>query len=261
LEIKDLKVHFPIKKGIFQRTVGQVKAVDGVSFSIPKGKTLALVGESGSGKSTIGQAILRLNEVTEGSIFFENQDIVPLSQKELLPLRRKIQIVFQDPYSALNPRMTVGEIIREGMLSLQVGSTIKEKQNIEIKSLLEKVGLESEHFYRYPHEFSGGQRQRIGIARALAVEPELIICDEPTSALDVSVRAQVLELLKELQKERGLSYLFITHDLSIIGHIADEVAVMKEGKIIEQGEVNQVMGHPKELYTQELLAAAPHLMI
>ena len=261
LEIKNLKVHFPIKKGIFQRTVGQVKAVDGVDFSIPKGKTLALVGESGSGKSTIGQAILRLNEITQGEILFNGTDLAKLSQKELLAFRRKIQIVFQDPYSALNPRMTVGEIIREGMVSLKVGSMIKEEQNRKIQNLLERVGLESEHFYRYPHEFSGGQRQRIGIARALAVEPELIICDEPTSALDVSVRAQVLELLKELQEEKGLSYLFITHDLSIIRLIADEVAVMKEGKIVELGEVNLVMDYPKEAYTQKLLAAAPHLTI
>ena len=259
LEVKDLKVYFPIKKGFFKRTIGHTKAVDGVSFSIPKGKTLALVGESGSGKSTIGKAVLRLIDATDGSIFFKGVDLAKLSQKELLPYRRKVQIVFQDPYSALNPRMTVGEIIREGMVSLGVGVKDKSVQDMVIKDLLVKVGLEFEHFYRYPHEFSGGQRQRIGIARALAVEPELIICDEPTSALDVTVRSQVLELLKKLQKERGLSYLFITHDLSIISTIADEVAVMRDGKIVEQGVVNEVMNAPKEEYTKRLLESAPQL--
>ncbi|CAA6820098.1 MAG: Peptide ABC transporter, ATP-binding protein, partial [uncultured Sulfurovum sp.] len=183
-----------------------------------------------------------------------------LSQKELLSYRRKVQIVFQDPYSALNPRMTVGEIIREGMVSLNIGLQDKSVQDMVIKDLLVKVGLEFEHFYRYPHEFSGGQRQRIGIARALAVEPELIICDEPTSALDVSVRSQVLELLKSLQKEKGLSYLFITHDLSIIRTIADEVAVMKDGKIVEQGLVEEVMENAKDEYTKKLLASAPQLI-
>jgi len=260
LEIKDLKVHFPIKKGFFKRTVGHTKAVDGISLNIPKGKTLALVGESGSGKSTIGVSILRLLDTTDGSIFFKGVDLTKLSQKELLPYRKKVQIVFQDPYSALNPRMTIGEIIREGMVSLKVGLQDKEVQDMVIKDLLVKVGLEFEHFYRYPHEFSGGQRQRIGIARALAVEPELIICDEPTSALDVTVRSQVLKLLKDLQKERGLSYLFITHDLSIIRIIADEVAVMKEGKIVEHGSVEEVMGNAQHEYTQKLLASAPRLL-
>ncbi|MBU1666900.1 dipeptide ABC transporter ATP-binding protein [bacterium] len=259
LKVDDLKVHFPIRKGLFQRTVGYVKAVDGVSFSISKGKTLALVGESGSGKSTIGQAILRLVDITQGTVAFDGEKISLIRQKELMPYRQKIQVIFQDPYASLNPRMTVGEIIREGMTSLRVGSTIKEDQDIKIKELLEKVGLESEHIYRYPHEFSGGQRQRIGIARALAVEPELIICDEPTSALDVSVRSQVLKLLKTLQEEQGISYLFITHDLSIIPMVADEVAVMKEGKIVEQGLVRDVMGNPQHTYTKRLLQAAPKL--
>jgi len=257
LEIEGLKVYFPIKKGFLKRTVGATKAVDEVTLSIAKGKTLALVGESGSGKSTIGRAILQLTEATGGSILFKGVDLTKLSQKELLEYRKKIQIVFQDPYSALNPRMTIGEIIREGMVSLKVGSQEKSVQDGVIKDLLVKVGLDFEHFYRYPHEFSGGQRQRIGIARALAVEPELIICDEPTSALDVTVRSQVLELLKELQEERGLSYLFITHDLSIIRTVADEVAVMKEGKIVEMGRVEEVMGTPKDEYTQKLLASAP----
>lgn len=261
LKVDDLKVYFPIKKGLFQRTVGYVKAVDGVSFSIPKGKTLALVGESGSGKSTIGQAILRLVDVTNGSVIFDDYNITLLSQKKLMPYRQKIQVIFQDPYASLNPRMTIGEIIREGMVSLKVGSNDKALRDNKIKELLKKVGLASEHIYRYPHEFSGGQRQRIGIARALAVEPELIICDEPTSALDVSVRSQVLKLLKALQEEQGLSYLFITHDLSIIPMVADEVAVMREGKIVEQGLVNDVMENPQHIYTQRLLASAPKLPI
>ena len=261
LEIEGLKVYFPIKKGFFKRTVGYTKAVDGISLTIPKGQTLALVGESGSGKSTIGTAILQLTHSTEGRISFNGVDLSRLSQKELLPYRRKIQIIFQDPYSSLNPRMTIGEIIREGMVSLKVGLQDKTVQDMVIKDLLVKVGLEFEHFDRYPHEFSGGQRQRIGIARALAVEPELIICDEPTSALDVSVRAQVLELLKRLQEEQGLSYLFITHDLSIIPAIADEVAVMKEGSIVEQGSVDEVMKNPKEAYTRKLLDSAPILML
>ena len=259
LNIRDLKVHFPIKKGIFQRTVGHVKAVDGVSLSIPKGKTLALVGESGSGKSTIGQAILRLVDSTDGEINFGGVDITKLTQKEMMAYRRKIQIVFQDPYSALNPRMTIGDTIREGMVSLKVGSSDKRVQDKKIKELLIKVGLEVEYMERYPHEFSGGQRQRIGIARALAVEPELIICDEPTSALDVSVRSQVLKLLKELQQESGLSYLFITHDLSIISTVAHQVAVMQNGKIVECGDVEYVMSNPQDKYTQKLLSSAPLL--
>jgi len=261
LEVNNLKVHFPIRKGFFQRTVGYVKAVDGVTLSIPRGKTLALVGESGSGKSTIGQAILSLVKVTDGTVTFDNQNLAELSEGELKPYRRKIQIVFQDPFSALNPRMTVGEIIREGMVSLKVGGKDKASQDKRIEELLLKVDLEAEHALRYPHEFSGGQRQRIGIARALAVEPELIICDEPTSALDVSVRSQVLTLLKKLQEESGVSYLFITHDLSIISIIADEVAVMKEGLIVEQGLVDEVMANPQHEYTKKLLGSAPKLPV
>ncbi|MDX1796427.1 MAG: dipeptide ABC transporter ATP-binding protein, partial [Hydrogenovibrio sp.] len=204
LQVNDLKVHFPIKKGIFQRTVGYVKAVDGISLTIPKGQTLALVGESGSGKSTIGQAILKLVDTTDGSVAFTNEqaqiNLTQLSEKQMKPYRKKVQVIFQDPFSALNPRMTISEIIREGMTSLKVGPQDKPSQDRRIDELLEQVGLLPEHKYRYPHEFSGGQRQRIGIARALAVEPELIICDEPTSALDVSVRAQVLALLDDLQQ-------------------------------------------------------------
>ena len=259
LRVEDLKVYFPIKKGLFQRTVGYVKAVDDVTLSITKGKTLALVGESGSGKSTIGKAILSLVERTEGKVFFEEQDLSLLGQDALKVYRRKIQVVFQDPFSALNPRMTIGDIIREGMTSLDIGPRGREGQNRYIRELLQKVDLEAAHIDRYPHEFSGGQRQRIGIARALAVKPELIICDEPTSALDVSVRAQVLTLLKKLQDENDLSYLFITHDLSIISLVADDVAVMKEGKIVEQGSVKEVMFDPQHEYTKKLLESAPKL--
>jgi len=259
LDVKHLKVHFPIKKGFFQRTVGVVKAVDDVSFSIKKGKTLALVGESGSGKSTIGKAILSLLDITEGTVSFEGVNLTALEPSALKVYRRKIQVVFQDPYSALNPRMTIENIIREGMSALDVGPKSREEQNRYIESLLVKVGLEADHTQRYPHEFSGGQRQRIGIARALAVEPELIICDEPTSALDVTVRAEVLTLLRRLQEENGLSYLFITHDLSIIAAVADEVAVMKEGKIVELGSVDEVMVDPQHPYTKRLLSAAPKL--
>ncbi|MDQ7047584.1 MAG: dipeptide ABC transporter ATP-binding protein [Sulfurovum sp.] len=260
LEVEGLKVYFPIKKGFFQRTRGFVKAVDDVSFSIGKGKTLALVGESGSGKSTIGKAILSLLDETEGKVSFENQNLVGLDKKALNPYRRKIQVVFQDPFSALNPRMTIAEILREGMMSLGVGPTSREAQDESIQNLLLKVDLEASHMHRYPHEFSGGQRQRIGIARALAVEPELIICDEPTSALDVSVRTQVLALLRKLQEESGVSYLFITHDLSIVPMVADTVVVMKEGKIVEQGLVKDVMQNPQHPYTQKLLASAPELI-
>ncbi|PHS34577.1 MAG: ABC transporter ATP-binding protein [Sulfurovum sp.] len=259
LEVKELKVYFPIKKGFLQRTVGYVKAVDGVTFSIKKGQTLALVGESGSGKSTIGQAILSLIPITQGSVKFENIDLIRLSNKALKVYRRKIQIIFQDPFSALNPRMSIGDIIREGMISLGVGPKTRVLQDEYIKTLLLKVELKADYVNRYPHEFSGGQRQRIGIARALAVEPELIICDEPTSALDVSVRVQVLKLLKKLQEESGVSYLFITHDLSIVPIVADEVAVMKEGKIVEQGLVSDVMQNPQHEYTQKLLLSAPKL--
>lgn len=266
LKITDLKVHFPIKKGLFQRTVGQVKAVDGISLTIPKGQTLALVGESGCGKSTLGQAILKLVNTTEGAIVYggsadsQSYELTQLSERQMKPLRKKIQVIFQDPFSALNPRMTVGEIIREGMTSLKVGPTSKEGQNERILTLLDQVGLLPEHFYRYPHEFSGGQRQRIGIARALAVEPELIICDEPTSALDVTVRAQVLRLLEDLQQRYQMSYLFITHDLSIISTIAHQVAVMQAGKIVEQGAVEQVMKSPQHPYTQALLNSAASLI-
>jgi len=264
LNINNLKVYFPIKKGLFQRTVGHVKAVDGVNLTLYKGQTLALVGESGSGKSTIGQAILKLIPTTAGEIDLQNEsktiDLSTLTEKQMRPFRKKVQVIFQDPFSALNPRMTIAEIIREGMTSLKIGSGKKEEQDSRIDELLVQVGLEIEHKYRYPHEFSGGQKQRIGIARALAVEPELIICDEPTSALDVTVRTQVLALLDELQQKYQMTYLFITHDLSIIPAIAHQVAVMKNGKIVEQGGVEQVMKNPQHQYTETLLKSAPKLV-
>jgi len=259
LEVRNLKVYFPVRKGVFQRTVGYVKAVDNVSIAIERGKTLALVGESGSGKSSLGQAILSLVPVTEGEIRFEGRVLNRLDRTALKPYRQKIQVIFQDPFLALDPRMSIGDILREGMESLGVGPKERSAQDSYLRALLKRVDLDPDYLYRYPHEFSGGQRQRIGIARALAVEPELIICDEPTSALDVTVRAQVLALLKKIQEETGVSYLFITHDLSLITTIADDVAVMKEGCIVEQGDAETIMHNPTHPYTRTLLAAAPKL--
>ena len=258
LKVEDLKIHFPIKKGILQRVHGHVKAVDGISFTIPKGQTLALVGESGCGKSTTGRAILNLEKVTSGNIWFNHLKTNQLSRREMLPLRKKIQVIFQNPYSSMNPRMNVGDIIEEGMISLGLNLTASERLE-RVEELLKTVRLEPEHRHRFPHEFSGGQRQRIAIARALAVEPELIICDEPTSALDVSIRAEVLELLLSLQKELGVSYLFITHDFSIIPHMAHRVAVMKDGVIVEQGNTEKIMCNPQHNYTQKLLSAIPRM--
>lgn len=264
LNINGLKVYFPIKKGLFQRTVGYVKAVNGVNLTLYRGQTLALVGESGSGKSTIGKAILKLITTTKGEIDLQNGndyiDLSKLSDKQMKPFRKRVQVIFQDPFSALNPRMTISEIIREGITSLKIGSAKKIDQDQRIDELLQQVGLEIEHKYRYPHEFSGGQKQRIGIARALAVEPEIIICDELTSALDVSVRAQVLALLESLQQKYQMTYLFITHDLSIISRVAHQVAVMKDGKIVEQGNVQDVMKNPQHEYTKKLLNSAPELV-
>jgi len=259
LDVIDLKVHFPVKKGLFQRKADVVRAVDGVTLSIPRGKTVALVGESGSGKSTLGEAILSLVPVSGGSVTYAGVNLAGLSGKALKRYRQKIQVIFQDPFSSLDPRMSIAEILREGMESLDVGVRGKRVQDAYMKSLLESVEMDPDAIYRFPHEFSGGQRQRIGIARALSVSPELIVCDEPTSALDVSVRAQILRLLKRLQEERGISYLFITHDLSIVPTVADEVAVMKAGKIVEQGSVEAVMRSPRHPYTRRLLAAAPKL--
>ena len=258
LKVKDLKVYYPIRKGIFKRTIGHVRAVDSVTIDLHAGETVAIVGESGSGKTTMGKGILQLLEVTSGDITYKKTDLNRLDEPSLRKLRSDIQIVFQDPYSSMNPRMMVNDIIQEGMLAQGVGESKKERDEHTVK-LLEQVGLLPEHRYRYPHEFSGGQRQRICIARALAVKPKLIICDEPTSALDVSVQAQILSLLKELQKEYQLGYLFITHNISVVEYIAHYVAVMYEGKIVEQGAVEKILKNPKNPYTKNLLSAVPRI--
>jgi len=259
LVVEDLKVHFPIRRGILQRAVDHTRAVDGISLSINTGETLALVGESGSGKSTCGRAILNLESLTAGRVYFNGERIDQMSRPQMLPVRRKIQVIFQNPYSSMNPRMTVGRIIEEGMISLGLDLSPAERSN-RINELLRRVRLEPDHRSRYPHEFSGGQRQRIAIARALAVNPRLIICDEPTSALDVSIRAEVLSLLLELQKEFGVSYLLITHDLSIVPLLAHHTAVMQKGKIVEQGRTMQVLNNPRHSYTRSLLDSVPNAL-
>jgi len=256
LEVQDLKVHFPVRRGILRRTVGQVRAVDGVSFALREGRTLALVGESGCGKTTTGKALLQLIAPTSGSVRYEGQEIVGLSRSAMRSRRAAMQIVFQDPYASLNPRLRVAEILLEGMRALQVGKDDKERSAL-LTDLLEQVGLPAEAMGRYPHEFSGGQRQRIAIARALAVNPKLIVCDEPTSALDVSVQAQILNLLRSLQQRLGIAYLFITHNIAVVDYLAHEVAVMREGKIVEHGTVDAVLRGPRHAYTKELLAAVP----
>lgn len=260
LKVRDLKVYFPIKKGILKKTVAYVRAVDGVSIDIHSGQTVAMVGESGSGKTTFGKGVLQLLHASDGSVVFDNQELTQLKGKALRQRRSDIQIVFQDPYSSMNPRMMIADIIAEGMVAQGIGGSRQERMK-RVDELLEKVGLESAHKSRYPHEFSGGQRQRICIARALAVEPKLIVCDEPTSALDVSVQAQILDLLKDLQKNMGLAYLFITHNISVVEYLAHYVAVMYQGKIVEQDTVDEVLTNPKDPYTQKLLAAVPRISI
>ena len=256
LEVRELKVHFPIRKGLFQRTVGFVKAVDGVSLDIRAGRTLALVGESGCGKTTVGKGILRLAPASGGAVRFDDADLLSMAPEQLRAKRGQLQIVFQDPFSSLDPRMVVADILEEGMTALGVGRSARERQD-EIDRLLTAVGLSADAKYRYPHEFSGGQRQRVAIARALAVNPRLIVCDEPTSALDVSVQAQILNLLKDLQDRLGLAYLFITHNISVVEFLAQEVAVMYLGRIVETGPVKNVLRAPKHPYTQALLSAVP----
>ncbi len=258
LTVEGVKVHFPIRQGVLQRVVDYTRAVDGVSLTIGRAETYALVGESGSGKSTLGRAILNLEEIAGGEVRFKGQAVQGISRSEMLPLRKKIQVIFQNPFSSMNPRLTIGEIISEGMISLGLGLTASERE-AKTASLLERVQLTSEFSRRYPHELSGGQLQRVAIARALAVEPELIICDEPTSALDVSIRAEVLDLLQELQREFGVSYLFITHDLSIVPTLAHHVGVMQSGKIVEQGSAEQILTNPQHPYTKALLASVPRV--
>jgi oligopeptide/dipeptide ABC transporter ATP-binding protein len=255
LEVRGLVKHFPIRKGLFARQVGAVRAVDGVSFWLRRGQTLGLVGESGSGKTTTGRTLLRLIEPTAGRALFDGQDIFALDPGELRRLRRQAQIVFQDPYGSLNPRMTVGDMLRE-VLTVHRLATGRAAE-ARVRELLEVVGLLPRHSDRYPHEFSGGQRQRIGIARALSVEPRFIVCDEPVSALDVSVQAQVLNLLQDLQEQLGLTYLFIAHDLSVVEHVSDWIAVMYLGRIVELGEAARVVATPWHPYTRALLSAVP----
>jgi oligopeptide transport system ATP-binding protein len=256
LEVTDLVKHFPIKQGLlFDRTVDYVRAVDGISFSVNRGDTLGLVGESGSGKSTACRAILQLIRPTSGSVRFEGREIAGLSRREMRPLRREMQMIFQDPYASLNPRKRVGQIVGD-QLKLQ-GVAKGQELRRRVQELLERVGLSPEHYNRFPHEFSGGQRQRIGIARALALQPKLIVADEPVSALDVSIQAQIVNLLDELQEEFNLTYVFVAHDIGVVRHVSDRIAVMNQGAIVEQGSADEVCERPKDPYTKKLLAAVP----
>ncbi len=258
IEIEDLKMYFPVKSsGLIRRTIGQVQAVDGISFQVPEGGSLGLVGESGCGKSTTGRLITRLYKPTGGSMMFQGHDIAQMSNRDLKPLRRDVQMIFQDPYTSLNPRHTVGSIVAT---PLEVHNILPKKQVIpRVKELLEVVGLNPEHYNRYPNEFSGGQRQRIGIARALTLNPKLLVADEPVSALDVSIQAQVINLLQDLQKEFGIAFLFIAHDLAIVRHFCPEVAVMYLGKIVEIGDRESIYSHANHPYTQALLSAVPDI--
>ena len=258
LEIEDLRIHFPVRSGLLRRVVDHVRAVDGVSFAIPEGSTVGLVGESGSGKTTIGRAIARLVPITAGSIRYRGEQISGLSRGAFMPWRRKIATIFQDPFNSLNPRMRIVEIIGEP-LEIHCPEWTRERRMERCRELLERVALDAGHLERYPHEFSGGQRQRIGIARALAAEPEFVICDEPVSALDVSVQAQIVNLLQDLQEELGLTYLFIAHDLAVVEHISDQVLVMTQGRIVEQASAEDIYRNPQHEYTRRLLAAVPTL--
>jgi oligopeptide transport system ATP-binding protein len=255
LEVTDLVKHFPARRGIGERGANRVRAVDGISFEIGRGETLGLVGESGSGKSTACRAVLQLIEPSSGSVRFEGEEIAGRSQRRMRPLRRQMQMIFQDPYASLNPRQRIGQIVGDQLKRQGVASGAGLRRRVE--ELLERVGLASEHYDRFPHEFSGGQRQRIGIARALAPQPKLVIADEPVSALDVSIQAQIVNLLDDLQDELGLTYLFVAHDIGVVRHISDRIAVMHDGKIVEQGTADQVCERPQDGYTRQLLAAVP----
>jgi ABC-type oligopeptide transport system ATPase subunit len=257
LDVRDLKKYFPVRRGLLAPKEWK-KAVDGVSFEIPRGQTLALVGESGSGKTTVGMMVLDLLPPTAGQILFEGRLLADRDKRERFQLRRRMQVIFQDPYSSLNARLTIREALTEGMTIHRIGKNAREREQ-RAGDLLERVGLPASALERYPHEFSGGQRQRIAIARALSVEPEFILCDEPTSALDVSVQSQVLNLLRRLQEEQGLTYLFVTHNLGVVEYMADEVCVMEKGRFVERGTVEQIFDHPQEVYTRRLLDSIPSL--
>jgi oligopeptide transport system ATP-binding protein len=257
LEVTDLAKHFPVRRGLlFDREVDRLKAVDGVSFSVSPGETLGLVGESGCGKSTLCRTVLQLLEPTSGSVRFEGREIAGLSRREMRPLRREMQMIFQDPYASLNPRKRIGQIVADPLRRLEPGASRAEVGS-RVRELLERVGLSPEHHNRYPHEFSGGQRQRIGIARALALQPKLIVADEPVSALDVSIRAQIVNLLDDLQREFGLTYIFVAHDIGVVHHVADRIAVMNAGRIVEMGSADKVCSEPSDAYTRTLLDAVP----
>ncbi len=255
LEVDHLVKHFPVKGGILRRTVGQVRAVDGVSFGVRRGETLGLVGESGCGKTTTGRTILRLEKATSGEVMFDGQDVLRASSGKLKQLRRDMQIVFQDPYASLDPRVTVGQSIGEGLEIHGIGNA--SERGDRVREVLSKVGLHPSHAARFPHEFSGGQRQRVGIARALVMEPKLIVCDEPVSALDVSIQSQVLNLLRQLQREYGLTFLFIAHNLAVVEHISDRVGVMYLGKMVELSERRSLFARPRHPYTKALISAIP----
>ena len=255
LEVDNLKTHFPVRRGILQRVVDQVRAVDGVSFKIQPGETLGLVGESGCGKTTVGRTILRLIPATSGSVRYDGEDVFDMNASEMRAIRRKMQIIFQEPAGSLNPRMRVGRIVGEPLEVHGIASGDELRERVE--NLLERCGLWRQAADRYPHEFSGGQRQRIGIARALALEPRLIVCDEPTSALDVSIQSQILNLLADLQDDFGLSYLFISHDMAVIHHVCDRIAVMLDGQIVEEGDRDGIIEAPTHEYTKALLSAVP----
>jgi oligopeptide transport system ATP-binding protein len=258
LKVENLKVYFPILGGIFRHKIGEVKAVDDVSFTVNRGQTVGLVGESGSGKTTVGRAIIRLTEPTAGTISYDGEVISRLGSGAFRPYRKKIQVIFQDPYNSLNPRLSIFEIIGEAM-EIHFPDMTRSDRRARVADLLDKVGLKREHLDRSPHEFSGGQRQRVGLARALAVNPEFIVCDEPVSALDVSVQAQIVNLLQDLQEELGLTYLFIAHDLAVVEHISDFVLVMNQGKIVEAATAEAIYENPQNDYTKKLLSAVPKM--
>jgi ABC-type microcin C transport system duplicated ATPase subunit YejF len=258
LEVKNLCTWFPVVGGVFRRKVGEIRAVDDVSFTIVAGQTVGLVGESGSGKTTVGRTILKLISATSGNVRYDGRDILPLAENEFRPLRREMQMIFQDPFGSLNPRFTIGEIVGEALEIHSPKMTSSDRVD-RVAELLKLVGLKPDMMRRYPHEFSGGQRQRIGIARALAVEPRFIVCDEPVSALDVSVQAQIVNLLQDLQEQFGIAYLFIAHDLAVVEHISDHVLVMHHGKIVESAPAGEIYNNPQHEYTKTLLAAVPAL--